>query len=335
MNGSCTFTVLERVSPTKVRIGLEHTPYLKEGIKLECQSNSIVENDSKCSFTIGSITPQAIEINVEAGNTLRLYRDNAKLGHSANKANGTPAGISCTHPEVLDRVMIGHRVFIDDGKIEAIVRSSNDQYLELEIVSPKGVMAQIKSHKGINLPDSSIKMPALTQEDLGNLEFVVNNANMVGLSFVQKPEDIDELREKLFELNRPDFGIVAKIETVDSIHNLAKILIAGLELPKFAILIARGDLAVEVGFENLAFVQEDILCLCEAAHIPVILATQILESLTESGLRSRAEITDAIMGQRAECVMLNNGTHIAEAVKTLAALLSTGRTAPNKETPII
>ena len=81
-------------------------------------------------------------------------------------------------------------------KLKSIVRSSNDQYLELEIVSPKGVMAQIKSHKGINLPDSSIKMPALTQEDLGNLEFVVNNANMVGLSFVQKPEDIDELREK-------------------------------------------------------------------------------------------------------------------------------------------
>ena len=318
-----TFTVLERISPTKVRIGLEHTAYLKEGIKLECQSNNAVDNDSKCSFTIGRIMAQAIEINVEAGNTLRLYRDNAKLGHGANKADGTPPGISCTHPEVLDRVVIGHRVFIDDGKIEAIVRSSNDQYLELEIVSPKGVMAEIKSHKGINFPDSSIRMPALTQEDIGNLEFVVNNANMVGLSFVQKPEDIDKLRKKLFESDRPDFGIIAKIETVDSIHNLAKILIAGLELPKFAILIARGDLAVEVGFENLAFVQEDILCLCEAAHIPVILATQILESLTESGLRSRAEITDAIMGQRAECVMLNNGTHIVEAVKMLAALLST------------
>ncbi|MGA9845093.1 MAG: pyruvate kinase, partial [Nitrososphaeraceae archaeon] len=114
-----TFTVLERISPTKVRIGLEHTAYLNEGIKLECQLNSPVDNDSKCSFTIGRITPQAIEINVEAGNTLRLYRDNVKLGHSANKANGTPAGISCTHPEILDRVMIGHRVFIDDGKIEA------------------------------------------------------------------------------------------------------------------------------------------------------------------------------------------------------------------------
>jgi pyruvate kinase len=97
-------------------------------------------------------------------------------------------------------------------------------------------------------------------------------------------------------------------------------LIAGLELPKFAILIARGDLAVEVGFENLAYIQ-DILGLCEAAHIPVILATQILESLAESGLRSRAEIADAIMGRRAECVMLNNGPHILEATETLSRLL--------------
>lgn len=99
-------------------------------------------------------------------------------------------------------------------------------------------------------------------------------------------------------------------------------LIAGLELPKFGILIARGDLAIEVGFENLALVQEDILCLCEAAHIPVILATQVLESLAKSGLPTRAEITDAAMGQRAECVMLNKGAHILEAVKLLSGLLT-------------
>jgi pyruvate kinase len=148
---------------------------------------------------------------------------------------------------------------------------------------------------------------------------------MVALSFVHRPEDIYDLHKELSKLNRgKDLGVIAKIETADSIHNLAKILIAGLELesPKFGILIARGDLAVEVGFENLPFVQEDILCLCEAAHTPVILATQILESLAESGLRTRPEITDAIMGQRAECVMLNNGIHIVEAVKTLAELLN-------------
>lgn len=317
-----TITVLERISPTKVRIGLEHTAYLKEGIKLECQTNS-VDNDSKCSFIVGPIKAQPIEIKVEAGNILHLYRDNARLGHSSDRSDGNTAGISCTHPDVLDQVMVGHRVFIDDGKIEAIVRSSNEEYLELEIVSPKGMIAEIKSNKGINFPDSSIRMSALTPEDIRNLDFVVKYADMIGLSFVHRPEDIYDLHKELSKLNHADLGIVAKIETADSIHNLAKILIAGLELPKFAILIARGDLAVEVGFENLAFVQEDILCLCEAAHIPVILATQILESLAESGLRSRPEITDAIMGQRAECVMLNNGTYIVEAVKTLAGLLST------------
>jgi len=330
----CTITVLERTSPTKVRVGLEHTAWLKEGTKLECQTNSLVDNggvddnddanNSMCSFTVGHIKAQPVEINVEYGNTLHLYRDSNRLGHTGDgSANNKPAGISCTHSEVLDQVMVGHRVFIDDGKIEGIVRSSNEEYLELEIVSPKGMVAQIKSNKGINFPDSSIRMPALTPEDIRNLEFVVKYADMVALSFVHRSEDIYDLHKELSKLNHgEDLGIVAKIETADSIHNLAKILIAGLELPKFGILIARGDLAVEVGFENLPFVQEDILCLCEAAHIPVVIATQILESLAESGLRTRPEITDAIMGQRAECVMLNNGTHIVQAVKTLAELLS-------------
>lgn len=318
-------TVLERISPTKVRIGLEHTAFLKEGIKLECQINDS-DNDPKCSFTVGVTKPQPNEISVEDGNLLRLYRD-TRLGHGgdSNHFSDDPAGISCTYPHILDQVKVGHRVFIDDGKIEAIVRSSKKEYLELEIVSPHGIIAKIKSNKGMNFPDSGIKTPALTLDDIKNLDFIVEHADMVGLSFVHGPQDIYDLHKELTKRNRADMGIVAKIETSDSVHNLARTLIAGLDLPKFAVLIARGDLAVEVGFENLAFIQEDILCLCEAAHIPVILATQILESLTESGLRSRPEIADAlIMGRRAECVMLSNGPNILEAVRTLARLLSSG-----------
>jgi pyruvate kinase len=318
-------TVLERISPTRVRIGLEHTAFLKEGTKLECQINES-DNDLKCSFTVGVTRPQPIEISVEAGNILRLYRD-TRLGHAGdkNRFEEDPASISCTYPDILDQVKVGHRVFIDDGKIEAIVRSSNEKYLELEIVSPYGIIAKIKSNKGMNFPDSGIRTPALTQEDIKNLDFIVKHADMVGLSFVHGPQDIYDLHNELTRRNCEDMGIIAKIETSDSVHNLARTLIAGLGLPKFAVLIARGDLAVEVGFENLAFVQEDILCLCEAAHIPVVLATQILESLTESGLRSRPEIADAlIMGRRAECVMLSNGPNILEAVKTLARLLNSG-----------
>ncbi len=318
-----TVTVLEKISPKKVRIGLERSTYLKEGIRLDGRTRSNNDNNNKCSFIIRNIRAQPIEVKVEAGNILHLYKDGVTLGHSGNRLDSKPPGINCTYPQILDQVKVGHRIFIDDGKIEAIVSSSNKRYLELKIISPRGTIARIKSNKGINFPDSSIKMPSLTSDDIDDLNFVVEHADMVGLSFVHRPEDIYDLHKIVSKLGHPNLGIVAKIETADAIDNLAKILIAGLELPKFALLIARGDLAVEVGFENLVFVQEDILCLCEAAHIPVILATQILESLTEHGLKSRAEITDAIMGQRAECVMLNNGAHILEAVKTLGLLLST------------
>jgi pyruvate kinase len=136
----------------------------------------------------------------------------------------------------------------------------------------------------------------------------------------------NNMYKALVRVGHPDFGIIAKIETRNAIHNLSKILLAGLDVPRFGVLIARGDLAVEVGFENLALVQEDILCLCEAAHIPVILATQVLEALAKSGIPTRAEITDAAMGHRAECVMLNKGKHILEAVKILSVLLSSEET---------
>ena len=259
-------------------------------------------------------------MQVIPGEVLRLYKHNGIVGHKATEDK--PAGITCTLPEVLQRVQPKHRVFIDDGKIGAIVTSSNEDYVELEIISPIDSSSKIRPEKGINFPDSDLNVPSITSEDINNLDFVVKHATAVALSFVHRPQDLYDLRNALDKLGHPDIGIVAKIETADAIHNLVHILIAGLELPKFGILIARGDLAVEVGFENLALVQEDILCLCEGAQIPVILATQVLETLAKSGLPTRAEITDAAMGQRAECVMLNKGTHILEAVKTLSGLLS-------------
>lgn len=305
--------VLEIVSPTRIRVGLERTVYLKEGLELHGDL-------SGSSFTIGPIKPQPIDLRVRAGEVLRLYKNNEILGHKATADK--PAGITCTLPEVLQRVQLGQRVFIDDGKIGTSVTSSKEDYVELEIISPIDNASKIRPEKGINFPDSDLNVPSITSEDINNLDFVVKHATAVALSFVHRPQDLYDLRNALDKIGHPDIGIVAKIETADAIHNLAHILIAGLELPKFGILIARGDLAVEVGFENLALVQEDILCLCEAAHIPVILATQVLETLAKSGLPTRAEITDAAMGQRAECVMLNKGTHILEAVKTLSGLLS-------------
>ena len=112
-----------------------------------------------------------------------------------------------------------------------------------------------------------------------------------------------------------------KIETRRGFRNLPDMLLTAMRTPGCGVMIARGDLAVECGFERLAEVQEEILWVCEAAHVPVIWATQVLESLAKLGMPSRAEITDAAMGHRAECVMLNKGPHVVSAVSVLDDIL--------------
>ena len=116
-------------------------------------------------------------------------------------------------------------------------------------------------------------------------------------------------------------GVVLKIETQSAFNRLPSLLLSAMRRPPVAVMVARGDLGVEVGFERLSEVQEEILWLCEAAHVPVIWATQVLESLAKGGLPSRAEVTDAAMASRAECVMLNKGPYIRETLRFLTDVL--------------
>jgi pyruvate kinase len=129
------------------------------------------------------------------------------------------------------------------------------------------------------------------------------------------------LRELLAPRGDRQPAIVLKIETKRGFENLPAMLLEAMKAPRCGVMIARGDLAVECGFERLAEVQEEMLWICEAAHVPVVWATQVLEALAKQGMPSRAEITDAAMGHRAECVMLNKGPHILSAVRTLDDIL--------------
>lgn len=114
--------------------------------------------------------------------------------------------------------------------------------------------------------------------------------------------------------NASHLGIMLKIETKRGFKNLPSLLMTAMRSSSVGVMIARGDLAVEAGWRRLAEIQEEILWLCEAAHIPVVWATQVLDNLAKEGTPSRAEITDAAMSQRAECVMLNKGPYIIEAM---------------------
>jgi pyruvate kinase len=153
------------------------------------------------------------------------------------------------------------------------------------------------------------------------LAFIAAHADIVGYSFVRNETDVYELQSRLTELNGERLGIVLKIETRKAFEQLPNLLLAAMRWPCAGVMVARGDLAVECGYERMAEVQEEILWFSEAAHMPVIWATQVLDKLAKKGLPSRAEITDAAMGERAECVMLNKGPYIVEAAKVLDDIL--------------
>jgi pyruvate kinase len=232
-----------------------------------------------------------------------------------------PATVSCTLPEVFLSVRPGERIWFDDGKFAGVIRECGPERLLVEITHARPKGERLRSDKGINLPDTTLDLPSLTAKDLDDLAFVAEHADIVGLSFVQRAADVDDLRVRLEQLGAAGKGVLLKIETRTAFENLPDLLFAALRLPRAGVMIARGDLLVEIGYERLAEVQEEILWLCEAAHVPVVWATQVLEGLAQKGLPSRAEITDAAMGGRAECVMLNKGPHIVEAVRVLDNIL--------------
>ena len=116
-------------------------------------------------------------------------------------------------------------------------------------------------------------------------------------------------------------GIVLKIENKEAFEQLPMLLMKAMELPKIGVMIARGDLAVELGADRISEVQDQIMWICEAAHVPVIWATQVLENLAKTGIATRAEVSDASIGAKAECVMLNKGPFIHKAVSTLSDIL--------------
>ena len=243
-------------------------------------------------------------------------------GHGARRTERgrvvEPSIVSCTPPEALTHVAVGHRILFDDGKIEGVVERVDGSDLRVRIRRTARPVVKLRAEKGINLPDSELPIPALTAADREALAFVTQHADLVGLSFVRSPEDVEALQRAL---GSAALGIVLKIETKAGFENLPRILLAAMRRPPVAVMIARGDLAVELGFERLAEVQEEILWLCEASHVPAIWATQVLDTLARTGIPSRAEVTDAAASVAAECVMLNKGPHVEEAVVALVDIL--------------
>ena len=295
--------------------------YIATGTKLRLIRQNTGE---KLKYRVGELPAIEQPLLLRVGDTLVLHRSNAPGAPAKEGADGqitSPAHIACQQPEVFQFVASGDPISLNDGKIAGIVRVVDRDELQVEITKAKPTGSNLRANRGINFPGSDIRLPGLTDLDRTNLAFAAENADAVSLSFVREPQDITLLQEALQSYPDRNLGVVIKIETKRGFKNLPWLLLTAMRSYPAGVVIARGDLAVECGWERLAEIQEEILWFCEAAQVPVIWATQVLEGITKKGRVSRAEISDAAMAQRADCVMLNKGAHVLAAIRMLDDIL--------------
>ena len=298
------------------------TTYVVPGTVLRRETAGRAESEVEAQ--VGDLPPLAAALTLNAGDPLVLTRDLAPGRAATVDDHGrvlTPATIGCTIPAVFDGVRAGEPIWFDDGKIGGVIERVEPERVAVRITHARPGGTKLGADKGINLPDSGLQLAAITDKDVEDLAFAARHADIVEMSFANTAHDVETLQRHLARLTKRPPALVLKIETRRGFESLPEMLLMAMRSPCCGVMIARGDLAVECGFERLAEVQEEILWICEAAHIPVIWATQVLETLAKQGVPSRAEITDAAMGHRAECVMLNKGPHVLSAVRALDDIL--------------
>ncbi len=258
---------------------------------------------------VGEIENNRLEVKV--GDVLTLSND---------KCMGTMEKIYVSYPNLAGDVVVGNTIMIDDGKIEVKVKSIEANGDVKVTVSLGGI---ISSKKGLNLPDTKISLPALTEKDLEDAQFIIKEElDWVALSFVKRVADIEMLREILNKHNSKS-KIVAKIEMPEAIVNLRDIIVAS-----DGIMVARGDLGVELPVEKIPLIQKEIIKKCLHRAKPVIVATQMMESMIDRVKPNRSEITDVANAviEGADAVMLSGETATGQfpvlVIETMRKIIS-------------
>lgn len=317
-------SVEQAVSDMEWRVSCRKGAYLVSGCELTLLDNEHDDPGKAERFKLGVFAGEPLEIRLFK-NDLLLLTENDIIGAPAEyDQHGNlikPAQIGCTLSSFSAKLKIGQPVWIDDGKLGASVEQVSERGALLRVNQARSGGVRVQSDKGINFPQTELGLSPLSEKDLTDLDFACAYADLIGFSFVETLADMDYLMAELAKRNATDLPIIAKIETNLAVKNLPDIVLGTIGRHSLGIMIARGDLAVELGSARLAEIQEELLWLCEAAHVPVIWATQVLESIAKKGVRSRPEFTDAAMAVRAECVMLNKGPYILDAIEALVNVM--------------
>ena len=245
------------------------------------------------------------EIDVKPGDTITLDSD---------PTPGNSERIHLPHPEILDAMQIGHRLLVNDGKVQLKVIDTGKGWAKTEVLSG----TWLADKKGVNLPDSELTSGVLTDKDRADLEAALKeDVDWIALSFIQRPEDLAEPRK----LCQGKVGILAKIEKPQAVEKLDEIINMA-----DAIMVARGDLGVEMPLQVVPSIQKKMIRKCRNAGTPVVVATQMLESMISSPVPTRAEVSDVANAvyEGADAVMLSAesaaGEYPFEAVSTMNSI---------------
>ncbi|WP_338488809.1 pyruvate kinase [Ruoffia tabacinasalis] len=271
---------------------------------------------------------------VKAGDLVRMTKDYTNLPPLDNVIKVT---VGCSIPQIFEQLSIDDPILIDDGSIELEVKEIGESEALLLVKRVRGGSVRIKAEKGLNFPETEFDIDILTDEDREAIHFAVEHADMIGCSFIRTTDDIEEIQAEIEKSDRPlsDVPLTLKIETVQAMNNLPEVILKAGSRNPVSVMIARGDLAVESGYVRLAELQQEILWICEASDTPVIWGTEVMASMLDEGIPSRAEVTDAAEGSRSECVMLNKGSYMSDTVQMLNDILIKMEEHQYKKTPTL
>lgn len=258
---------------------------------------------------VGQIKDNALELNFDD-----------EIFFTNEKVEGTHENIYISYPDFHKDVRIGETILLDDGKIEVLVTGiTSDNRVKAKVTTP-GVLS---SRKGVNLPDTKISLPSLSDKDLNDIEFIVSQEiGWIALSFVRRPDDIHQLRN-ILKGKGSHAKIIAKVEKPEALNHLREIILAS-----DAVMVARGDLGVELPLEQIPMIQKNIIRKCIHRAKPVIIATQMMESMMDRTRPNRSEITDVANAvlEGADAVMLSGetamGSYPVQVVETMVSIIN-------------
>lgn len=282
--------------------------HIREIIKNEPFNIGIIADLQGPKLRVGELETDSVRLN-----------DGDELILTSEKVKGNSKKIFVSYPNLVSDIQAGERIFLDDGKMELeVIKSINSK----ELLTRINLGGTLLPRKGVNFPDSELTMPSLTEKDLEDLDFIIEQKiDWVALSFVRKTDDIRHLKKIIRDRNCKT-KVIAKIEMPEALKNIRDIIIES-----DGIMIARGDLGVEMPMEKVPIMQKDIIRKCMRRAKPVIVATQMMESMIERTKPNRSEVTDVANAvlEGTDAVMLSgetaSGQHPVLVVETMRKII--------------